>query len=194
MRAASNILRNTVSVALNAISKHSIEIGHISILGIYQNRKQPLYDDSRHHVCRSTTNRLYNTNTEKSVMTQQESFETGFEITLENQNSPPEADVFGDVFLGAVDSALSMLGDLGKNGFYSYLENNFGTTRKQIPEALGEFTKALDNVFGQAAGLLEKRIISALHEKVPGFRYSEVDGVFCFSGYIEALRFFCSCL
>ena len=123
-------------------------------------------------------------------MNQTETFESAFETVLENQKGHSETGVFGKLFLQAVDSAFSMLGDSAMHAVYQHLEDNYGISREKIPNEVGRFAEALEEIFGQAARLIEIRIMDVLHQKVPGFNFSAGDGKFSFVGYVEALRLF----
>jgi len=123
-------------------------------------------------------------------LTQAQSFENVFELTLEHQKPKKELGLFDEVLLEAVDSALRVLGESGKRIFYQYLADNFGKKREQIPNAIDEFGTALEIIFGQAAVLIEIKIMAALHEKVPGFNFAAGFGDHCFVDYVEALRLF----
>jgi hypothetical protein len=123
-------------------------------------------------------------------MTQTETIESAFEITLENQKEPSERGVFWNLFSEAVDSAFSMLGDQGMRLVYHHLEDNYEISREKIPNEVGRFAEILEKVFGQAARLFEIRIMGVLHRKVPGFNFSAGDEKFSFVDYVEALRLY----
>jgi hypothetical protein len=135
-------------------------------------------------------NKQYNTNTGRLTLTLAQTFENVFELTLENQAPQKEPRLFEKVILDAVDSALNVLGESGKHVFYQYLTDNFGATREQIPNAVTEFAKALEIIFGEAAILIEIKMMAALHERVPGFNFAAGYGDLCFVDYVEALRLF----
>jgi hypothetical protein len=122
-------------------------------------------------------------------MTQTECIETTFEITLENPTQNLQTTVFNQVFLDAIDSTLQTLGDSSKKLVYQYLAVTYGISPEQIPNSVETFTKALENIFGQAALLIEIRIIRALHASVPCFELSGEE-MFSFLGYVESLRSF----
>jgi hypothetical protein len=122
-------------------------------------------------------------------MARPQTLEFACEITLENPEETFESAVFEEALLEAVDSALSMLGDQGKSAVYKHLNENFGINKQEIPHEVEAFGKALESIFGQAARLIEMRIISTLHQKIPAFLFSADDG-FSFVGYVESLRLF----
>jgi hypothetical protein len=97
---------------------------------------------------------------------------------------------FDSLFLEAVDSTFSMLGDSNKQSLYFHLRDRFGIDREAIPRNIEVFANMLEQVFGQGALLLEARIMQKLHSKVPRFRFSLEKGELSFLGYIEGLRSF----
>ena len=123
-------------------------------------------------------------------MTQTENLELAFEIVLDYPREKPKLDAFSKVFLDAVDSAFSTLGDQAKQVFYRYLESSHGISRKMIPRNVEAFATVVETVFGQSARLIEIRIMCTLHGKFPNFKYSAAKGELSFVGYVEALRLF----
>jgi len=122
-------------------------------------------------------------------MTQNQILEFAFEIALENPKELSRKVVFEEAFLEAVDSALSVLGDQSKCAVYQYLKENFGISKQEIPREVDSFVKSLERIFGQAARLIEIRIITKLHQKIPAFFFSANKG-FSFVDYVEALSLF----
>jgi hypothetical protein len=113
-----------------------------------------------------------------------------FELTLNNTQQQATAPEFDALVIDAIESALSILGEPSKQAVYSYLEKSHAVTRNAIPANFAEFTRALENIFGQAAFVLETRIMKNLHCKVQTFKYSPGAEGFSFAGYVEALRDF----
>ncbi len=125
-------------------------------------------------------------------MTQTQNFELPVEITLENPGTNSETCNFDKIFLEAVDSAFSMLGESNKRTLYCHLKKICGIDRADIPNHVGTFVEVLEEIFGQAASMIEMGIMHALHRKVPSFIFSTNNVAFSFTGYAEALRLFCS--
>jgi hypothetical protein len=123
-------------------------------------------------------------------MTQLEKLGFIFEVSLESSRAHLDTEIFGEVFLDAIDSALSMLGNCAKNAVYESLESNYDICKERIPHEVEAFANALEEIFGQAAQLIEIRIMRVLHQKVPSFNFSFDDYAFSFVGYVERLRFF----
>jgi len=81
---------------------------------------------------------------------------------------------FEDTLLGAVDFAFCSLGKSCRRALYFHLETTFRLPRRQIPERLEEFDKALETIFKGGAAFLEKLILRKLCEML-GVRAVEDD-------------------
>ncbi len=117
-------------------------------------------------------------------------FETGFELRLSGNNLPSAGKTFCALVLEAIDSTLSALGVASKQVFYGYVETHFGVRKENIPDHIADFASALESIFGQAAFILESRIMQVLHEKVKDFRYFPLQGELSFVDYVENLSAF----
>ena len=111
-------------------------------------------------------------------------------IRLDNKEADSSETYFDSLFLEAVDSAFSMLGDSTKQAIYFHLKNSFGVSREAIPHHIETFVNALEQVFGQGALLLEAKIMETLQRKVPRFRFSPKQEELSFLDYLESLRSF----
>ena len=111
-------------------------------------------------------------------------------IRLNNKKADLSEAYFDSLFLGAVDSTFSMLGDSTKQAIYFHLKNSFGVSREAIPNHVEAFLKALEQIFGQGALILEARIMKTLQRKVPRFRVSPKKEELSFLDYLECLRNF----
>ena len=116
-------------------------------------------------------------------------FGTAFEINLDDL---PEDHLstqrFDELVIEAVDSSLSMLGDSSKQAIYSHLEKKSSLNKTGIPANPQAFAKALEDIFGQAALLLEVQIIQKLHGSVQQFKYFPGKAELSLAGYIQSLR------
>jgi hypothetical protein len=97
---------------------------------------------------------------------------------------------FDSLFLEALDSTFSMLGDSNKQALYFHLKNSFGISREEIPQNIQVFANTLEQLFGQRALLLEAQIMEALHNKVPCFRLYLTRGELSFMDYLQSFRCF----
>jgi hypothetical protein len=73
---------------------------------------------------------------------------------------------FQKLFLEAVDSAFSSLGDSAKQSIYFHLENKFKITRNEIPRRLKDFDDGLEKIFGAGNRFLEVLVMKKLYEKL----------------------------
>ena len=116
--------------------------------------------------------------------------ETGFELRLDDKKVQSSEERFKTLVLGAVDSALSILGNSPKLIVYRYLESRFGLKQEDIPSNIANFTSALESIFGDAAVIIEARILQILHRKVRGFKYFPERQELSLVSYVESLRAF----
>jgi hypothetical protein len=94
---------------------------------------------------------------------------------------------FDNLFLQAVDEALSLLGEASKQTIYVLLNKTFGIKKQEIPRRIEDFTEAIEKTFGLGAKFLEILIMKQLYEKVGGaLEWQNQD--FEFSKYVTAVR------
>ena len=65
----------------------------------------------------------------------------------------------------SIDEVFTTLGENVKQAFYSYLENKYGIGKEQIPSMIEGFTDAIESIFGDAAKLVELKIMEKLQSK-----------------------------
>jgi len=95
---------------------------------------------------------------------------------------------FHELFLEAVDSALSSLGDSARLSVYFHLEKKFDIRRDQIPSQVEDFDRGLEKIFGVGTLFLEVLIMKKLYEGMgPGkiLKLDESKG-FRFVEYVKA--------
>ena len=97
---------------------------------------------------------------------------------------------FEKLLIEVVDEGLSSLGDSGKEAFYFCLRSCFSIEKHRIPYNIEAFAKALEEIFGVGAKLIEIKIIEALHQRVNQFKYFPNQGDLVFTEYLAALRRF----
>lgn len=73
---------------------------------------------------------------------------------------------FDALLLEAIDKALSSLGESIMQIIYFHLEKSFHVKREEIPDRLGAFTQAVENIFGVGADVLEVLIANKLYEEI----------------------------
>jgi hypothetical protein len=60
-------------------------------------------------------------------------------------------DRFSETVLAALDKALSIVGDTGRNLIYEALDNRYGIQKKKVPENIETLVKTMDFYLGNAA-------------------------------------------
>lgn len=84
---------------------------------------------------------------------------------------------FQKIFLEAVDSAFSSLGDSAKQAIYFHLETKFKVRKDEIPRRLDDFEGGLERIFGVGSKFLEilimKRLYETLEPKGKSLRWDE---------------------
>lgn len=96
---------------------------------------------------------------------------------------------FQKLFLGAIDSAFSSLGESAKQSIYFHLESEFKIAKEEIPCRLEDFEKGLEKIFGEGSRFLEILIMKKLHEEMGSegniLRWDE-GREFSFADYVKA--------
>jgi hypothetical protein len=62
---------------------------------------------------------------------------------------------FDNLTLKAIDETLSMLGEQPKTAIYSYLKKKYFIDKKEIPQRMGDFSKAIEDLLKMGAVQLE---------------------------------------
>jgi hypothetical protein len=109
---------------------------------------------------------------------------------LNKKRANPTTADFDNIFLEAVDSTLSMLGDSAKEALYLYLKNSYGVSKETLPQNIMAFANMLEQIFGQKAFLIEAQVMEKLHSKVPCFKFYPKQGELSFLNYLQNLRCF----
>ncbi len=97
---------------------------------------------------------------------------------------------FEELFQSAVDEVFSSLGESCRCAIYRHIQRRFALDKAEIAAHPNEFIQAVEGLFGPASAVLLIAIMKVLHNRVPDFRYSEVEGSFSFVGYVDRLRSF----
>ena len=74
--------------------------------------------------------------------------------------------VFQRLFLDAVDSTFSSLGESARQSIYFHLESKFKIAKEEIPRRLEDFESGLEKIFGEGNRFLEVLIMKKLYEKM----------------------------
>ena len=73
---------------------------------------------------------------------------------------------FNIILLGAIDEAFLTLGENARTAIYGHLESKFAISKQDIPDRVGDFSDALQQIFGLATPQLEILIMKHLNLKV----------------------------
>ena len=97
---------------------------------------------------------------------------------------------FDKIFIESLDIGLiRVLGEACTQATYQLLKERFGLSKPQIPHAVDKFTSAVEELFGQAARLLEISIIEYIAKNVAtSFVFTPKTNDFSFSEYIKTLK------
>lgn len=79
------------------------------------------------------------------------------------QNSEKD---FEQILFEAIDETLSNLGESVKTAIYFHLEALFKIKKQEIPYRLGDFSDALERIFGLGTRYLEISFMKNLHSKI----------------------------
>ncbi len=110
-------------------------------------------------------------------------------ITIGTESSPNSSKLtFDSVLTETLDEVFSSLEC--KQNIYRQLDAKFGISRQAISENTKAFTDALENLLGEASLILEIKIMTLLHNKVPKCKYCPDKEELCFSGYLENMKKF----
>jgi hypothetical protein len=99
---------------------------------------------------------------------------------------------FEAVLLDTIDTVFSGLSETVKASLYNLLEKQYGLKKEAIPANIETFVRALECTFGEAAKLLEIKILHELHSKTQTFRYKPNQKEF-FIQYLVALQDHLNC-
>lgn len=103
-----------------------------------------------------------------------------------NCDEPLKAE-FDAAVIDVVDVVFSGLGENVKVALYNILQIKYGITKQAIPSRLEDFAVALNDTFGDAAKLLEIKIMELIHSKAEKFLYEPTEQEF-FAQYMVAFH------
>jgi hypothetical protein len=95
---------------------------------------------------------------------------------------------FETAIIDAIDEVFTTLGENVKRVIYIFLENNYGIKKEQIPRKIEDFSTAIESIFGDAAKLVELKIMEKLQGKAKGFKYKSRSNEIFFTEYLAALQ------
>jgi hypothetical protein len=88
--------------------------------------------------------------------------------------------------LKAIDESLTSFGETVAKVVYLQLRREYDIEREEIPSAIEEFEHAIEEMLGEAAKLIEIRVMMNLHARAKGFLYVPKDERLKFSDYVRA--------
>jgi hypothetical protein len=109
------------------------------------------------------------------------------DLTAEKE---PSKTNFEAALTRAIDEVFSALGENVKQATFRYVENKYAIKKEQIPRQIEGFTAALESIFGEAAWLVELRIMEKLQGKAEGFSYKSKCKEIFFVDYLTALKLY----
>ncbi len=95
---------------------------------------------------------------------------------------------FNQLIAESVDSALAICCGPSREIIYNYMLKKYGLTKELIPEYPEIFSQVLESIFGQAALLIEARILENIHAKRKKYRHFSSNTKFNFASYLADLR------
>jgi hypothetical protein len=93
---------------------------------------------------------------------------------------------FEEALSESIDQVLAALGV--DQAVYSFLEQEEGIGKEQIPKKIQKFTDALESIFGISAAVVELKIIEKLNWQTHGFTYKSKSQDLFFVDYLAALQ------
>jgi len=88
--------------------------------------------------------------------------------------------------LEAVDNGLLTLGENPRKAIYFHLKRSFQLQRESIPKETDGFSRALNNIFGPGAQIIEKYILKELYRRLE-LNFEEKEG-FTFADYVREAK------
>ncbi len=103
--------------------------------------------------------------------------------------------LFSKILLESIDEAFLTLGENARTAIYQYLEGKFAISKRDIPDRVGDFSDALEKIFGLATPHLMILIMKCLNEKA-GCTYRWVGPKWLvpeltFTKYVKLLELWC---
>ena len=121
--------------------------------------------------------------------------ETQHTLSFETRSSIEKSSsrlLFEHLLNEVIDDVFSLFSTSFKQTFYDCLERKYELKKSDFADHTLEFSEAIEQIFGHAAGLLEIQMMKKLHQKVPEFKYWPQETL-TFPDYVNALsRFICT--
>ncbi len=105
-------------------------------------------------------------------------------IGTEKASSIPD---FNSVVLDSLNTLLSSLGC--KKQVFHLLKEKYKINYYTVSKNVQAFTKALEEIFGEASPILEIKMMHLIHDKVPKFSYYPGEETLSFNSYLKNLQY-----
>jgi hypothetical protein len=115
---------------------------------------------------------------------------TNLTATIDLSGEKEPLTTFEKAVTETIDEVFASLGENVKQALYNYMEKKHGIKKEQIPSNIEGFTNAIESVFGDAAKLVELKIIGKLQNKAKGFSYKSKRKEMLFLEYLEQLQMY----
>ena len=98
-------------------------------------------------------------------------------------------DDFEEILLEAIDEGLSLIGESAKKVVYAYLEKMFKMSKEDIPYRIEDYTRAIEEIFGTGAKIIQIKTMRSLYKKVayPIKQYPEEKSL-TFTEYVATMK------
>jgi hypothetical protein len=94
------------------------------------------------------------------------------------------------ILLESIDQAFLKLGEKTKQMLYTILKANYKINKQDIPHKTDVFTRALQDMLGVSALMIEIYIIENIHQRSPSFAYDVDNKNFDLVRYVESFKGF----
>jgi hypothetical protein len=95
---------------------------------------------------------------------------------------------FQEVVIDAIDQVFSSIGSGPKISLYRLLEKKYKLRQENIPERIGDFSNAIEQIFGTGALLLELGIMKKIRQMFPRFEFKAENVGFSFNDFMDSFR------
>jgi len=95
---------------------------------------------------------------------------------------------FEKLLFEAVDESLASLGESSKQAIYFHLERSFNIKKKEIPQKIETFARAIEKMFGLGANFLEILVAKKLYEKIGEVFEWHESTEFAFAKYVAVAK------
>ncbi len=99
---------------------------------------------------------------------------------------------FHEVVINALDQVFSAIGSGPKISLYCLLERKYNLRQEDIPERIGDFANAIEQIFGTSALLIELKIMKKIRQMFPLFECKSDNAGFDFNDFMDSFRCYLS--